>query len=94
MTVTLQGLSTALAPHLLPQDVVGRRAEEILGTRHPRNQSLLRTFGSAGIERRRSVAPFDWFDEGAPGWAERGRLRHDGYAATFRDAARAAPDGA
>ena len=87
MTVTLESLATALAPHVLPQDVVGRRAEEILGPRYPQFRRLLATFGTAGIERRRSVAPFEWFDEGAHGWAERNRLWHDGCAAMFRDAA-------
>ena len=92
--VALHGLATALAPHELPQDVVGRRAEEILGPRYPQFRRLLKTFGSAGIDRRRSVAPFDWFDEGRHGWAERNRFWHEGCLSMFTRAADAALDDA
>ena len=92
MTVAIRSLSTALAPHLLPQDVVGRRAEEVLGPRYPQFARLLSTFASAGIETRRSVVPFDWFDARAIGWKERNDAYLAGAAALFLDAAATALD--
>jgi alkylresorcinol/alkylpyrone synthase len=92
MPVTIHGLSTALAPHDLPQDIVAIRAEAILGPRYPQFERLLSTFTQAGIDRRRSVAPLEWFENTEHGWEERNRVWHDGCAAMFRDAARAALD--
>lgn len=90
MHVTLHGLATALAPHDLPQDIVQARAEAILGPRYPQFARLLATFVQSGIERRRSVAPLDWFDGDPHGWEERNRIWHAGVTALFRDAATAA----
>ncbi len=90
MTVTLHGLATALAPHELPQDLVQARAEAILGPKYPQFSRLLSTFVGAGIERRRSVAPLDWFGDETRGWAERNRVWHDGCTAMFVAAAEAA----
>lgn len=87
MTIKLHGLATALAPHDLPQDIVQARAETILGSKYPQFARLLSTFVQAGIERRRSVAPLDWFDDATHGWAERNRIWHDGCAAMFAQAA-------
>lgn len=87
MNVKLHGLATALAPHDLPQNMVQARAEAILGPKYPQFSRLLSTFVQAGIERRRSVAPLDWFDDADHGWAERNRIWHDGCAAMFTEAA-------
>ena len=90
MNVILHGLATALAPHDLPQSLVQDRAEAILGPRYPQFKRLLSTFVQAGIERRRSVAPLAWFDDGAHGWQERNRIWHEGCAAMFAEAAEGA----
>ncbi|CUH26053.1 Alpha-pyrone synthesis polyketide synthase-like Pks11 [Jannaschia seosinensis] len=90
MNVTLQGLATALAPYELPQDLVQERAKTVLGPKYPQFERLLSTFVQSGIERRRSVAPLEWFDDGAHGWAERNRIWHDGCAAMWREAAEGA----
>ncbi len=94
MDVTLHGLATALAPHDLPQDLVRARAEAILGPRYPHFARMLPSFAQSGIERRRSVAPLEWFDGEDHGWAERNRIWHAGVVAMFRDAATAALDDA
>ena len=86
MTVMLHGLATVLPPHDLPQDLVQARAEKILGPRYPQFARLLTTFSQSGIERRRSVAPLEWFDDAAHGWEERNRIWHNGCAAMVRDA--------
>ncbi|UWQ20331.1 type III polyketide synthase [Jannaschia sp. W003] len=90
LPVAMRGLATALAPHALPQDVVGRRAEEVLGPRYPQLKRLMTTFASAGIDARRSVVPFEWFDDRSIGWKERNDAYLSGCSALFRDAARAA----
>lgn len=90
MQVTLHGLSTALAPHDLPQQLVQERAEAILGPRYPQFARLLSTFVQSGIERRRSVAPLEWFDGDPHGWEERNRIWLAGVTAMFQEAARSA----
>jgi len=93
MTVHLHGLGTALPPHVLPQDVVQSRATEILGPRYPQFERLTSTFASAGIERRHSVVPLDWFSADH-GWAERNAAYLAGGTALFIEAARRALDAA
>ena len=91
MTVRPHGLGTALPPYELPQDIVRVRAEEILGPQYPQFQRLLSTFASAGVDRRYSVVPLEWFSEDH-GWADRNEAYIDGATALFIDAARAALD--
>ena len=86
----MHGLATARAPHELPQDLVRRRAEQILGPRFPQFARMLPSFEQAGIDRRQSVAPMDWFDDRPHDWAERNALWLDGCCGLFRDAAGAA----
>jgi alkylresorcinol/alkylpyrone synthase len=86
MPVFLHALSTALPPHELPQNIVQERAQEILGPRYPQFERLLGTFITAGIERRYSVAPLDWFSE-PHGWADRNRRYLSGASAMFIESA-------
>ena len=81
MDVTLTGIATALAPHDLPQDVLRARAEAILGPRYPQFARMIARFEQAGIDRRRSVAPLDWFETEGLAWEERSRIWHAGCAA-------------
>lgn len=89
MSVFLHGLGTALPPHVLPQDVVQARAQKILGARYPQFERLLSAFVSAGIERRYSVVPIEWFSSDH-GWSERNAAYLEGGTALFIDAAQAA----
>ncbi|WOI55719.1 type III polyketide synthase [Palleronia sp. LCG004] len=86
MTVFLHGLATALPPHELPQDLVQTRAQALLGPHYPQFERLSRTFTTAGIERRYSVVPIDWF-EADHGWKDRNDVYLDGATALFMDAA-------
>jgi alkylresorcinol/alkylpyrone synthase len=88
--IKMLGLATATAPHDLPQDMVARRAEAILGPRYPEFARMLASFAQAGIDSRQSVAPLSWFDDAAHGWEERNRIWHAGCLAMFQKAARAA----
>lgn len=89
MTVYLNALATALPPHVLPQDLVQRRAQAILGPRYPEFARLMGTFTSAGVERRHSVVPIAWFEE-PHGWKERNARYLEGCAALFLEAAQTA----
>lgn len=89
----LHGLATALPPHRLPQDLVQTRAQAILGPKYPQFERLLKTFTTAGIDQRWSVAPIDWF-ETPHGWADRNELFLRGAVALFEAAARRALDAA
>ncbi|SDE47050.1 type III polyketide synthase [Limimaricola pyoseonensis] len=91
MSVTLHGLATALPAHELPQDLVRRNAERILGPRYPQFERLAASFAQSGIARRWSVAPFEWFDE-PHGWADRNAVYLEGGEKMFRDAATGALD--
>ena len=86
MTVRLAALSTALPPNVLPQDLVQRRAQALLGPRYPQFERMLSTFVTAGIDTRYSVVPIDWFEQPA-GWKERNDRFLEGGTALFEDAA-------
>ena len=86
MTVYLNGLSTALPPHEMPQDLVERRAQAILGPKYPQFERLLKTFTTAGIDRRYSVVPIEWFEDDH-GWHDRNAAYIEGATALFVDAA-------
>ncbi|WP_238941573.1 type III polyketide synthase [Jannaschia sp. Os4] len=92
--IRLFGPATAAAPHALPQDIVGRRAEELLGPRYPQFQRMLSSFAAAGIDRRQSVVPFEWFDDRRIGWKERNDAYLAGCADLFARSAAAALDAA
>jgi alkylresorcinol/alkylpyrone synthase len=87
--VYLHGLATALPPFELPQDLVQQRAQELLGPKYPQFERLLATFVSAGIERRYSVVPIEWF-ESDHGWKDRNDAYIAGATQLFIDAAQAA----
>ena len=86
MSVYLQGLSTVVPPHALPQDEVRDRAHEILGPRFKGFDRLAPVFDTSGVRMRYSVAPFDWF-ENAQGWTDRNARYMDGATELYIDAA-------
>ena len=87
--VTLSGLGTAMPPHVLPQDQVVERARRLLGPKFPQFERLVPAFENAGVERRGSVVPFDWFEE-PRAWTERNDAYLAGATALFEGAASAA----
>ena len=86
MPAYLHGLATALPPHELPQDIVRDRAEEILGPKYVQFARMLGSFASAGIDRRYSVAPLDWFERDHA-WKDRNDLYLAGATKLFAEAA-------
>ncbi|MEM8796272.1 MAG: type III polyketide synthase [Pseudomonadota bacterium] len=87
--VSLDGLGIAVPEHILPQDMVKTAAKRILGPRYPEFDRLSQSFLTAGIEKRYSVAPFEWFEE-PKDWPERTKAYLEGATALFCDAARSA----
>ena len=89
MPVHLHGLASALPPFELPQDVVLRHARDILGPRYKQFERLVPAFTNAGVERRWSVEPVEWFLE-PRSWGERNASYVRGATELWERAAEAA----
>ncbi|MEA2976989.1 MAG: alkylresorcinol/alkylpyrone synthase [Alphaproteobacteria bacterium] len=87
--VSILALATAVPPHLLEQARVAERMQSVFARLFSRYPGLADVFTNAGIERRHSVRPLDWFD--APhDWSERTEAYLDGADALFVQATEAA----
>lgn len=83
--VRIASLETAVPPHVIEQSYVSREAPRVFA--HFRNLEQMRpVFTNAGIKRRYSVCPLDWFDE-KQGWAGRTQEFLAGATALFRQVA-------
>ncbi len=91
MPVTVLALATAVPPHQLEQSAVADFARRVYARSFVRFPKLADIYTHAGIERRYSVRPLEWFDE-PHGWAERTQAYLEGADALFIAAARAALD--
>ena len=87
--VYLNGLSTAVPPHELPQDLVQQTARRVLGPHYAQFERMAATYENAGVERRYSLAPIDWFLE-PKNWPQRNSLYIEGATELFIRAAEAA----
>lgn len=72
----IEAISTAVPPHALDQNDVVRRVQLVLGPRSNEIVRLLPMFGNAGIERRYSCVPMEWY-ETLHDWPERNRIYLD-----------------
>ncbi len=76
MSPRLLALSTSVPEHVLDQDAVGLRAAQLFAGRTEAFARLAQIYGNAGIAKRHSCVPIDWYM--APhGWEERSRLYVD-----------------
>src|SRR6202158_2210112 len=91
LPVTLLALATAVPPHLLEQSAVAAVARRTFAASFTRYPKLADVFVNAGIERRYSVRPMDWFDAPRDG-SECTEPYLDGASALFVQAAQAALD--
>ena len=89
--VTLLALATAVPPHQLEQSAIADFARRIYAESFSRYPKLADVFVNAGIERRYSVRPLEWFDS-AHDWSERTQAYLEGASALFVQAAQAALD--
>jgi len=89
--VTLLALATAIPPHRLEQPAVAELASRIYAKSFARYPKLADVFVNAGIERRYSVRPLQWF-EAPHDWSERNDAYLEGAGALFVQAAQSALD--
>lgn len=89
MPVYLSGLATAVPPYELPQTLVLDYARRILGPRFAQFERMAGTFLSAGVEKRYSFAPVEWFLE-PHSWQSRNDTYLAGATELFIDASRRA----
>jgi len=87
----LLALATAVPPHQLIQSEVADFARRIYARPFARYPKLVDVFVNAGIDRRYSVRPIDWF-ESPHDWTERTRAYLEGAGALFVQAAQSALD--
>jgi alkylresorcinol/alkylpyrone synthase len=87
--VTLLSLATALPPHAIEQSAVMQMARRVYARPLARYPKLADVYVNAGIERRYSVRPLQWFYE-PRGWSERTQAYLDGAGALFVAAAQRA----
>jgi alkylresorcinol/alkylpyrone synthase len=80
--VSILGQATAVPPHLLDQTEVAKRAQGIFKRLFGRYPGLADVFLNAGIERRYSVRPIEWFDEPRD-WPQRTEAYLEGADALF-----------
>ncbi|HEY4297622.1 MAG TPA: type III polyketide synthase [Paraburkholderia sp.] len=91
LPVTLLALETAVPPHVLDQSAVVDFARRVYAKPFARYPKLADVFVNAGIERRHSVRPLEWF-ETPRDWTDRTQAYLDGASALFVQAAQRALD--
>ncbi|SDQ11899.1 3-oxoacyl-[acyl-carrier-protein] synthase III C-terminal domain-containing protein [Pseudovibrio sp. Tun.PSC04-5.I4] len=89
MPVYLTGLATAVPPYELTQNLVLEYARRILGPKFAQFERMSGTFLNAGVEKRYSLAPLEWFLE-PQNWRTRNEVYLRGGTELFIDAARRA----
>jgi alkylresorcinol/alkylpyrone synthase len=82
----LLSLATALPPNIVGQREAKAKARELFGGRKALFDRLSGVFDNAGIDRRHTVAPIEWYG-GDHGWRERNRLYLEACDALFLEAA-------
>ena len=75
--VRLLSLASALPPNILPQPEVIAESRRLLSPRFAQFDRLATAFENAGIDKRHSVVPIDWFRD-QHGWVERTRAYVEG----------------
>lgn len=84
----LLSLATAVPPYALGQADVSRRARHLFSEAAPVDlDRLMPVFANAGIERRYSSVPLDWYED-EHDWPERNNLYLESAAALLEQAAR------
>jgi alkylresorcinol/alkylpyrone synthase len=89
-SVALIGLATATPPHVLWQGDVAASARQMFAG-YPEFARMAPVFETAGIRKRHSVQPLEWFFT-PQGWPERTAAYIDGARRLFIDAATGALD--
>ncbi|MBV8333173.1 MAG: type III polyketide synthase [Candidatus Eremiobacteraeota bacterium] len=89
----IASIATAVPPFALDQHDIVRRVELALGPRSREIVRMLPMFGNAGIERRYSCVPIEWYER-THDWPERNRIYLDSAVGLLERATRDALDAA
>src|SRR5262249_7024253 len=73
LPVGIHGVATAYPPYCLNQSEVMAKAAEGFGHRPELMQRMAKTYGNAGVHKRNSCVPLEWYSR-AHGWPERAAL--------------------
>ena len=84
--VAVLSVATASPPHVLEQRDVAEAARRLFGERFSNFERMSKVFLTAGIDRRQSVRPIEWFFE-PRGWPERTEAYLEGAVDLFAVAA-------
>jgi alkylresorcinol/alkylpyrone synthase len=84
--VRIASLSTAVPSHVLERDFVAKEAKRIFARFGDDYERMAQVFVNAGINRRYSVCPVEWFEK-ASNWGDRAARFLDGAKALFRTTA-------
>lgn len=84
--VRIASLATAVPPHVLERDFVAREAKRIFARFGDQYDRMANVFANAGIDRRYSVCPVEWF-ETASNWGDRAARFLAGAKILFRTTA-------
>jgi alkylresorcinol/alkylpyrone synthase len=82
----IASLATAVPPHVLERDFVAKEAKRIFARFGDEYDRMASVFSNAGIDRRYSVCPVEWF-ETASNWGDRAARFLDGAKNLFRTTA-------
>ncbi|MGD0141529.1 MAG: 3-oxoacyl-[acyl-carrier-protein] synthase III C-terminal domain-containing protein [Rhizomicrobium sp.] len=85
-SASLISLATAVPKHIVLQDDAAKAARRMFGTRYDAFDRMAAVFHSAGIDKRHSVRPIEWFSE-PRGWKERTAVYLEEGQALFIEAA-------
>jgi alkylresorcinol/alkylpyrone synthase len=86
----LLSLATAVPKHILGQETVSETARHIFGMAGIADlERMVAVFGNAGIDRRYSTVPVDWYER-PHGWTDRNNLYLEHALALIEEAARQA----
>jgi alkylresorcinol/alkylpyrone synthase len=80
--VSILAHATAVPPHVLDQAEVAERMRGVFGRMFDRYPGLADVYTNAGIERRYSARPLEWFDQPRD-WTERTQAYLEGADALF-----------
>ncbi len=84
--IRIASLATAVPPHVLERDFVAQEAKRIFARFGAEYDRMAQVFANAGIDRRYSVCPVEWF-ETASNWGDRAARFLDGAKILFRQTA-------
>lgn len=85
--IQIHSLATAYPPYVMKQKEVMAKAAEVFGHRPELMARMAKSYGNAGVVRRNSCVPLEWYAE-PHGWPERAQLFEDNALSLLTEAGR------